>query len=74
MYFTLDDGIYKAMHYVPLEEENLYLLSIVPVKVANAQFDLLLKKAVFINILIIILFLLLIMLIIFINRKIESNL
>ncbi|MCC0655855.1 EAL domain-containing protein [Clostridioides sp. ES-S-0123-01] len=69
MYFTLDDGIYKAMHYVPLEEENLYLLSIVPVKVANAQFDLLLKKAVFINILIIILFLLLIMLIIFINRK-----
>ncbi|WP_227482044.1 sensor domain-containing diguanylate cyclase [Clostridioides sp. ES-S-0001-03] len=69
MYFTLDDGIYKAMHYVPLEEENLYLLSIVPVKVANAQFDLLLKKAVFINILIIILFLLLIILIIFINRK-----
>lgn len=69
MYFTLDDGIYKAMHYVPLEEENLYLLSIVPVKVANAQFDLLLKKVVFINILIIILFLLLIISIIFINRK-----
>lgn len=69
MYFTLDDGIYKAMLYVPLEEENLYLLSIVPVKVANAQFDLLLKKVVFINILIIILFLLLIISIIFINRK-----
>lgn len=69
LYFTLDDGIYKAMHYVPLEEENLYLLSIVPVKVASAQFDLLLKKAVFINILIIALFLLLIISIIFINRK-----
>ncbi|MGX9755509.1 bifunctional diguanylate cyclase/phosphodiesterase [Clostridioides difficile] len=69
MYFTLDDGIYKAMHYVPLEEENLYLLSIVPVKVASAQFDLLLKKAVFINLLIIISFLVLIISIIFINHK-----
>ncbi|MDB0439458.1 GGDEF domain-containing protein [Clostridioides difficile] len=69
MYFTLDDGIYKAMHYVPLEKENLYLLSIVPVKVASAQFDLLLKKAIFINILIIALFLLLIISIIFINHK-----
>ncbi|UWD49874.1 EAL domain-containing protein [Clostridioides difficile] len=74
LHFALNDGIYKAMHYVPLEEENLYLLSIVPVKVASAQFSLLLKKAVFINILIIILFLLLIISIIFISRKTREQL
>nr|UWI49489.1 EAL domain-containing protein [Clostridioides difficile] len=74
LHFALNDGIYKAMHYVPLEEENLYLLSIVPVKVASAQFSLLLKKAVFINILIIILFLLLIISIIFISRRTREQL
>lgn len=44
MYYTLNDGISKAMHYLPLQEENLYLLSIVPTKTASAQFDLLLKS------------------------------
>ncbi len=69
MHYTLNDGISKAMHYLPLQEENLYLLSIVPTKTASAKFDLLLNKAIFINILIVILFLLLIILIMFINQK-----
>ncbi|EMY9857889.1 GGDEF domain-containing protein [Clostridioides difficile] len=74
IYYTLNDGISKAMHYLPLQEENLYLLSVVPTKTASAQFDLLLKKAIFINILIVILFLLLIILIMFINQKNRAQL
>ncbi len=49
MDFHLDDGQTETLRYVPLEQEGLYLLSVVPRDAAAHQFTSLMHEALFIN-------------------------
>lgn len=54
--FELRDGAEMTMRYVPLEQEGLYLLSIVPRQAVEQKFTSLMHEALFINAAIVILF------------------
>ena len=50
VYYTLnEDGISKICKYVPLSQNGLYLLLIIPDKAANSQFHILVTEAVVVN-------------------------
>lgn len=73
IYFQLD-GIERTLNYRPINQEGLYLFSVVPTKVANHQFNHLTHQAIGVNVFIVVLFSLLTGGIIFISNKNNKNL
>ncbi len=74
LYFSLEDGIHKAMAYVPLEMNQWYLLSVVPINAAGVSEQKIIQQAIFITICVVLAFLALILVLMSIQRRNQRRL
>lgn len=69
LYYTLSNGVHKAMTYASLENDDWYLLSVVPTKATGANTSTFIKFTIAINVLIIFLFAVLIIIIMILEKR-----
>lgn len=74
LYYTLEDGVEKIVHYVPLELNDWYLLSIIPIKAVNQKTAFFMRLSIIIISIVAISFLLLIFLILHMQRRNQKRL